>query len=380
MKPRTASLLQPAGSSGFARVPVGAFAIAIGPSSFTMVAREVERLLGLSGPLPGWLALLSGISFVIVAGLYLGKIFSGWAHVRAEFVNPVGMQFFPTVTIALLLLPLVLAPYLPALTAPLWAIAAVLHLVLMISMVRRWILETFRVGTFSPVWFLSVGGTLVAAMTGARLGFVELAWFFLSSGLVMCGAMFTIAMYRLIFHDRVPTALAPSLFILLTPPSAGFLAYMQLGGGELDVLARTLFFSALFVAGTLAGLAPVFLRAKFSLGWWAYTFPSAALSLATLRYHEVIGSDASLVLAVGILTIAVLLFCATCVGTAGWLLGQTFAYRRIRNGGDDLAGRHARWSIVAGGRKERDPMIQMCITQCGSAGLPATIEKERTQC
>jgi tellurite resistance protein len=320
--------MQFAARSRIVRVRVGTFAIVAGLCSFTMVFREVQRVLGFGGPVAGGLALLAGCAFLVVAGLYIAKMLAGWAHVREEFADPVAMQFFPTLTISMLMLPLVINPYVPALTTPIWLLAAAGHLSLMISMVRRWILDTFQIGTFSPVWFLSVGGNLVAAMTGAHLGLVEPAWFFLATGLVTCGAMFPIAMYRLIFHDRVPDALAPSLFIVLTPPSAAFLAYMHLGGGQLDVLARMLFFSALFIAAILASLVPVFLRAQFSLGWWTSTFPSGALTMAVLRYHEIMLSDGSLVLVLVILAIAVLLFIATCWRTAGWLLKQLFPHSR----------------------------------------------------
>jgi tellurite resistance protein len=334
--------------SRLARFPVGSFAIVAGLCSFTMAFREVDRVLGFAGPVADGLALLAGAGFLVVAGLYLGKVFAGWTHVCAEFADPVAMQFFPTLTISLLLLPLVISPYQPTLAIPFWLVAAAAHLVLMIAMVRRWILETFRVGAFSPVWLLSVGGNLVAAMTGVQLGFVELSWFFLSTGLVTCGAMFTVAIYRLIFHDRIPVALAPSLFIFMTPPSAAFLAYMQLGDGQLDVLARTLFFSALFIAAILVSLTPVFMRAGFSLGWWACTFPSAALTMAVLRYHEIVSSGSSLLLALVILSIAVLLFIATGLRTAGWLLSLLLAEPRVEHGAGNANNRSAHGSITGG--------------------------------
>lgn len=189
------------------------------------MTREAMRVLGLSGPLPAWLSLIAVAGFFVVAGLYLAKLIDAPRSVRLEFADPVAIQFFPTLTISLLLLPVVISPHVPSVATPLWVVAALAHFVLLVTMARRWILQRFRIGTFSPVWFLSVGGTLIAAMTGAQLGFTEPAWFFLCTGLVMCNAMFTIAMYRLIFHDRVPAALAPTLFFLLTPPSAGFLAY-----------------------------------------------------------------------------------------------------------------------------------------------------------
>lgn len=306
--------------SRLSRFPVGSFGIVVGLCSAALLEREAARVLELPRLLPAGLTLLALTGLVVVVGLYTAKLLFDPTAVRVEFADPVAIQLFPTLTISLLLLPLVISPHLSAVLAPLWVGAASAHFVLMIAIARRWILQKYRVGTFMPAWFLSVGGTLVAAMTGARLGYVEPAWFFLCTGLVMCGSMLTIALYRLVFHDRMSAALAPTLFILLTPPSAGFLAYIQLNGGQLDVLSRTLFYLALFIAATLIGLAPVFLRARFSLSWWAFTFPSAALSMATLRYHELLGSNASLGMALVALCIAVGLFWITALRTAAWLL------------------------------------------------------------
>lgn len=326
------SAIQPCVSEAFwlERVPVGAFAIVVGISSFAITFREVERVFGFSGHIAEGVALLAGLSFVVMAGLYLVKMLWHWPQVRRDFLDPMEMQLFPLITTALLLLALVISPYGPAGAVMLWSVAATLHLVLVIAIAKRWILDTFEIRTFSPAWILSVGGNLVAAMTGARLGFVEVAWFFLSSGLMLWGVMFTIVVYRLIFHDRLPASLTPSLFILITPPSVAFLAYLQLGDGRLDVLARVLFFTALFLAGILASLAPVFVRLRFSLGWWAFTFPSAALTMAALRYHDIVANGLSLTLASVILGIAVLLFIATCWRTVGWLLSITLRSRRVR--------------------------------------------------
>lgn len=319
---------RPSNIAWLAHVPVGSFAVVIGLSSFTITFREVERVFGFAGNSAEIIALLAVLSFIIAAGLYLGKMLGHWSQVRCEFADPAEIQLFPTVTIALLLLALVIRPYVNAITVVLWPAAATLHLVLVIVIVKRWMLDTFEIEMFNPVWMLSVGGYLVAAMTGVRLGFVEVAWFFLSLGLVMWMIMFTIAIHRLTFCDRLPAALTPSLFILMAPPSVAFLAYLQLGDGRLDVLARVLFFTALFLAGILASLAPVFVRLSFSLGWWAFTFPSAALTMAALRYHDIVANGLSLTLASVILAIAVLLFIVTCWRTVGWLLSITLFSRR----------------------------------------------------
>jgi tellurite resistance protein len=331
------SLMQTAAASRLACFPVGSFAVVAGLCSFAIALREVERVFGFGGALAMALTLLACAGFLVAGSLYLGKLFTGWAEVRAEFAHPNTMQAFPTLTISLLLMPLVAGPYQPALTAPWWLTAAFAHLILMIAMVRRWILQTRSAVTFSPVWFLSVGGNLVAAMSGARLGFTGLSWFFLSIGLLTCGAMFIIAMYRFIFHDPTPEVLSPSLFILLTPPSAGFLAYMQLEGGQLDLLARMLFFLAVFIAAVLVSLAPVLMRTTFSLGWWACTFPSGALMMAVLRYHETVSSEWSLLLVLAVLPLAAMLFVSTCMRTVGWLLKPRIVTQHIGHNARDAS-------------------------------------------
>ncbi len=69
--------------------------------------------------------------------------------------------------------------------------------------------------------------------------------------------------------------------ILLAPPSVGFIAYTNLTG-EIDAFARVLYYTALFLALLLASNAVRFLRLPFFLSSWAYSFPLAALTIATL--------------------------------------------------------------------------------------------------
>ena len=91
----------------------------------------------------------------------------------------------------------------------------------------------------------------------------------------------TIVLYRLIFHEPLPARLTPTLFILLAPPSVGFIAYTHLIGG-IDAFARILYYTALFLGILLASNALRFLRLPFFISAWAYSFPLAALTLATL--------------------------------------------------------------------------------------------------
>jgi tellurite resistance protein len=59
----------------------------------------------------------------------------------------------------------------------------------------------------------------------------------------------------------------------------GFISYVKLVGA-VDGFARVLFYVALFTALLLVALYKKFYRLKFYLSWWAYSFPTAALTIA----------------------------------------------------------------------------------------------------
>jgi tellurite resistance protein len=76
---------------------------------------------------------------------------------------------------------------------------------------------------------------------------VEISWFFFSIGVVFWIVLLAVVMYRLFFHAPLALRLTPTLFILLAPPSVGFVAWSGLVGG-LDAFGRVLYYTALFLA------------------------------------------------------------------------------------------------------------------------------------
>lgn len=56
--------------------------------------------------------------------------------------------------------------------------------------------------------------------------------------------------------------------------------------GELDTFARILYFSGLFLTMLLFSQARCFLKLRFSLSWWAYSFPLAAISIASMAMYQ----------------------------------------------------------------------------------------------
>jgi tellurite resistance protein len=52
--------------------------------------------------------------------------------------------------------------------------------------------------------------------------------------------------------------------------------------GDVDAFARILFNTALFTAMLVATMYRRFLGIRFFLSWWAYSFPLAALAIASM--------------------------------------------------------------------------------------------------
>ncbi|WP_035691127.1 SLAC1 anion channel family protein [Azospirillum halopraeferens] len=278
-------------------VPVPLFATVMGIGGLGLAWRRAHEVLGLPAAAGEAILALAALAFVAVAALYLTKAVKHPAAVRHEFDHPVRTNFFPAMSIGLMILAGGALPHAPAAAEVLWVAAVALHLGFALAIMGRWISRNLELHAFNPAWFIPVVGNVLAPLVGVKLGHVEVSWFFFSVGLVFWLALFPILLYRVIFHDMMPARLVPTLVIFLAPPAVGFLSWMQLNGGVLDAGARLLFFTALFTALLLVRLSGLFLKVPFAVSWWAFTFPSAAMAIAAIGYHQAVGGTVSAVMA-----------------------------------------------------------------------------------
>ena len=232
------------------------------------------------------------------------------------------MSFGAAITVSLLLLGGATLGSWPMLSRVLWIVGAVSHLTVTLYVLNAWIHKPgFEITHISPAWFIPVVGNIVAPIAGVTHAGAEVGWFFFSIGLVFWIVLFTIIVYRMIFHNPLPDRLLPTLFILLAPPAAGFIAYLKLNG-MVDHFARVLYYTAVFIALLLMLQLPRFTRLKFFLSWWAYSFPLAALTIATLFMFRATGA--------GGFRIASYFLLAVLCGMIALLLG--FTLRAVARG------------------------------------------------
>jgi tellurite resistance protein len=259
----------------------------MGLAGLTLAWQRAHHVLAADALVSNVLLVVVVTVFLLVAVTYMLKWLRHQEAVAKEFHHPVKLSFFPTISISLILLSTTLVSVQPVVAEVVWLVGSALHLLLTLYVVNAWIHhEHFQIQHINPAWFIPAVGNVIVPIAGVPLGYVELSWLFFSVGILFWVVLLTINLYRMMFHNPMPEHLLPTLFILIAPPAVGYIAYMQLVG-ELDTFARILYYSGLFMMLLLLAQFPRFARLQFFLSWWAYSFPLAAMTIATMGYYQV---------------------------------------------------------------------------------------------
>jgi tellurite resistance protein len=263
--------------------------VVMGLAGIAIAWRKAETVYGMQVRISDAALVLAGVSFILLLTLYLNKLLRYREAVMRELAHPIQLNFFPTISISLILLAIATMHQWPGVAGVLWVLGSVLHLLLTLYVMGVWIHhEQFEIHHINPAWFIPVVGNVLVPIAGVPFTFVEISWFFFSIGILFWLVLFAIIIYRVLFHHPLPERLMPTFFILIAPPAAGFLAYVQLAGG-IDAFARILYYSGLFLTLLLVTQIGRFVRIEFYLSWWAYSFPLAAITIATLVMYEQTG-------------------------------------------------------------------------------------------
>lgn len=224
---------------------------------------------------------ITSVVFVVAFLFYAAKFFKYRAQVAWEFSHPIRLHFFPAFSIALLLLSALYASF-PLLNAILFWLGLIIHTFLTFHTVRFWINNSFEIAHSNPAWFIPIVGNLIIPALAHDIHPVFLSYFF-ALGVFFWLVLFSIIFYRIIFHPQLAQKFMPTLFIFIAPPAIGLLGYLNLNGVRFDLLAQMFLNLALFFAFLLTFMYKNFIKIKFFISWWAFTFPLAALSIALFR-------------------------------------------------------------------------------------------------
>nr|WP_301542445.1 SLAC1 anion channel family protein [Cupriavidus basilensis] len=266
-------------------MPVNLFASVMGIAGLSIAWRQASHEFGVSPLISDAAGVLALVVFVVLGVGYLVKAVKHPEAVVAEYRHPVAGNFFGTITIAILLLSSVVAPMSQTLSEVMWTVGTVFTLALCFAIAGRLLRGKIDTAHAVPAWFIPGVATLDIVVAGGTMPMPwahEINLFALAVGTMIALLFFTMIMSRMIHHEPLPASMAPSLLILMAPFEVGFLAYTNLTQ-QVDTFSGLLFYFGLFVFLTLA--PKVFRRGMpFASGWWAISFPMAALAIASLKY------------------------------------------------------------------------------------------------
>lgn len=276
------------------------FAIVLGMAGFSLAVQKVgghngEGILPVLESPANVLVYFTIALFVLVGVVYFTKLLKHPDAVKREFNHPIKVNFFPLIAKVFLVLSVVFLDRDMGISYYLWIIGTILQFVASIIIISIWMRHThFKIEHVTPGWFIPIVGSIIVPIAGVPHGFIEISWFFFSVGLVFWMALFTIVLYRMMFYSPIPDRLLPTLFILFAPPAIGFIAYAKLAGlmehgvGP-DAFARILYYFSLFMFILILFKVQILAKINFYLSWWAYSFPLAAKTLASVAMMHMTG-------------------------------------------------------------------------------------------
>lgn len=202
-------------------------------------------------------------------------------EVKGDFNHKIRTNFFSAISISLLLLSVAFYTYYPLLAIPIWWAGLILHTFLTFRTLRFWIENSFDIKQFNPAWFIPVVGNLLIPITGVDLLPSIVSYFYFAVGLFFWIILFSLFLYRTIFHDHLPEKFIPTFFILLAPPAIGFVSYIRLTASW-DNFSLLLLLLSYFFLILLATMYKKFFGLRYYISWWAFTFPLTAVTVASL--------------------------------------------------------------------------------------------------
>lgn len=266
--------------------PIMMFAIIMGLSGLTLMYQKAALWLAFPSIIASMLVGIDTLIFSIIVVFYLAKLILYPHSVKEEIIHPIRLNFFAAFSISLLLLASIYHEINMDIAKAFWYLGAIFQAFFTFYTISFWINRNMEIQHSNPAWFIPIVGNVIAPIGGVGIVSNELLMYFFSVGIFFWIVFLAIIINRIIFHNQLAQKFLPTLFILIAPPSVGMVAYVKMTG-EFDLFASFLYNLGLFFTLLLLFMGKNFMKLKFFISWWAFTFPLAAISIASLlAYHE----------------------------------------------------------------------------------------------
>lgn len=274
----------PHGSTWLARLPVGIFAISVGLLGLAGAWRRAAAFgWEIAGDIALGLAWITGTIWVVSLILYALKCKRHPQSVKSEHLHPVQGSLQALLPLSVLLVVIQFNQPGQGVWLLLALLALGLHLAIALRVVTTLVTGQMPSNAITPALYLPVvGGGLVGAMALAALAYPGWAAMLFGTGL-SGWALLEARILSKLFEGPMPEALRPTIGVELAPPAIATLAaavvWPQLPA---DVLMIGLGVSMAPLIGVLARYR-WWRNVPFSIGFWSFSFPLAALASAILE-------------------------------------------------------------------------------------------------
>ncbi|HXW46464.1 MAG TPA: hypothetical protein VEL03_16870 [Streptosporangiaceae bacterium] len=292
------------------------FAVAFGIAGLAQAWSAVTRLAGASD-WPGdvlWIA--AAVIWLITLAAYLVNV-AAHRRWKTELSDPTFGPFTALIAIVPMLLGARLAEQARGAGETVFWCSAALVVLGGAWMTADWIIVDSSISRWHPGYFLpTAAGGLLAGGASAALGFTTLSHVLFGLGIASFVVLASIISLRLYVVPSLPPPLLPTIAIELAPPVVAGSSWFAINGGKVDMTAAVLAGFSVLMLLVQVRLIPLYRRATFGPGFWAFSFPFAAAVtygvhwLAVEHVHN--GAAVGYAL-VGLLTVGIALLAARTV-------------------------------------------------------------------
>jgi len=267
-----------------ARIPASWFLMVTGVAELGAAWRAAAQAYKVSAWVADALLAIAAALWLALLAAQVAKAFAARERLRGELEHPVDGSLAALAPASFLILVSGIAVHFRSVALVLFWIGAAGQLAFALYVVGRWFTTPVEPRLVTPALYVApVVGSFLAAHAAGSVGRADVGWLFFGVGLIAWLLVGATLLGRYLSAGELAPPLRPLLGIELAPPAVGLAAWQVLDGPFPDASTRALLGFALFVALVLLRLAGRFRDVPFGVAFWAFAFPLAALSTATLR-------------------------------------------------------------------------------------------------
>lgn len=294
-----------------ARIPLNTLAVALGIAGVAEVWSATSTVVDLSPIVPQifWSLAAAAMIWLITAHAVRGIRIK--SPLKDQLRHPAQGPLAAMVPLIGMLLGSDLVAWFPVAGTILVVMSMTVATIFAGWLISTWTSGQIELGALHGGYLLpTVAGGFVAASAADAVGLRDVGWAAFGVASLFWVVMTTLLIARLISRPPLPEALVPTLTVVMAPPAVGGLALFALTDHVSTPLSLAFAgLTAILVIAQLA-LIPRYRRLPFTLGFWSFTFPVAAVVSYAITWLGVDVVPGAGVIAM-VLAIATTLFVAT---------------------------------------------------------------------